>query len=105
LVPSNENGKFKPSFIEAKDVHVSFGNTHALQGVDLNLYPGEITVMMGPNGAGKSTFLRALIGLIPIQSGIIHIGGKDIAGRSVADNCQQVGFLPQDPTPSCLQIL
>ena len=96
-VPSKENGKIKSSFIEAKDVHVSFGNTHVLQGVDLELYPGEITVMMGPNGAGKSTFLRALIGLIPIQSGIIHIGGKDIAGRSVADNCQQVGFLPQDP--------
>jgi energy-coupling factor transport system ATP-binding protein len=97
LVSSIENGKFKSSFIEAKDVHVSFGNTHALQGVDLNLYPGEITVMMGPNGAGKSTLLRALIGLIPIQGGIIHIGGRDIAGRSVADICQQVGFLPQDP--------
>jgi energy-coupling factor transport system ATP-binding protein len=65
--------------------------------VDLKLYPGEIVVMMGPNGAGKSTLLRSLIGLIPIESGSIQVGGTDIAGRSVADICQQVGYLPQDP--------
>ena len=97
LVPSNEDKQIKLSFIEAKDVHVSYGNTHALQGVDLDLYPGEITVMMGPNGAGKSSLLRSLIGLIPIQGGSIRVAGMDIAGRSVADICQQVGFLPQDP--------
>jgi energy-coupling factor transport system ATP-binding protein len=38
-----------------------------------------------------------LIGLIPIQDGRIRVGGQDIAGRSVADICQQVGYLPQDP--------
>ena len=78
-------------------MHVNYGSTLALQGVDLNLYPGEIAVMMGPNGAGKSTLLRSLIGLIPIQAGSICVGGKDIGGRSVADICQQVGYLPQDP--------
>jgi energy-coupling factor transport system ATP-binding protein len=53
--------------------------------------------MMGHNGAGKSTLLRTLIGLTPFDSGSIQVGGKDIAGRSVADVCQQVGYLPQDP--------
>jgi len=97
LVSSEENAELKSSFIQVKDVHVNYGNILALQGVDLNLYPGEIAVMMGSNGAGKSTLLRSLIGLIPIQAGSIYVGGKDIAGRSVADICQQVGYLPQDP--------
>jgi len=96
-VPSDGNEKLKTYFIQAKGVHVKYGSTYALRGVDLKLYPGEIVVMMGPNGAGKSTLLRSLIGLIPIESGSIHVGGTDIAGRSVADICQQVGYLPQDP--------
>jgi energy-coupling factor transport system ATP-binding protein len=78
-------------------VQVSFGNNHALRGVDVSIYPGEITVLMGPNGSGKTTLLRSLIGLIPTQSGSIYVDGKDIKGRSVADICQQVGYLPQDP--------
>lgn len=94
---SVENKKVEPAFIQATGVQVNFGSINALQGVDLNLNPGGITVMMGPNGAGKTTLLRAMIGLIPIQGGCIRVGGKDIAGRSVADICQQVGYLPQDP--------
>lgn len=92
-----EDGKAKPAFIQAKGVRVNFGSSQVLKGVDFNLYPGEITVMMGHNGAGKTTLLRSLIGLIPIQDGCIEVGGKDIAGRTVADICQQVGYLPQDP--------
>jgi energy-coupling factor transport system ATP-binding protein len=85
------------AFIQARDVKVNFGEVEALRGVDLCLYPGEIVVMMGLNGAGKSTMLRTLIGLTPLQNGSIQVAGKDIAGRSVADVCQQVGYLPQDP--------
>ena len=92
-----EDRKVKPAFIQAKGVQVNFGSLQALRGVDLDLYPGEIMVMMGHNGAGKTTLLRALVGLIPLQDGCICIGGKDITGRSVADICQQVGYLPQDP--------
>ncbi len=89
--------KVKPAFIQARGVEVNFGSIQALRGVDLSLYQGEIAVMMGPNGAGKSTMLRTLIGLTPIQKGTIEIDGKDIAGRAVAELCQQVGYLPQDP--------
>ncbi len=84
-------------FIQVREVQVKYGEVQALRGVDMSLYPGEIAVMMGHNGAGKSTLLRALIGLTPLDSGSIQVGGKDIDGRSVADICQQVGYLPQDP--------
>ncbi len=84
-------------FIQVREVQVKYGEVQALRGVDMSLYPGEIAVMMGHNGAGKSTLLRALISLTPLDSGSIQVGGKDIDGRSVADICQQVGYLPQDP--------
>jgi ABC-type multidrug transport system ATPase subunit len=85
------------AFIQARGVKVNFGEVQALRGVDLDIYRGEIAVLMGLNGAGKSTLLRALIGLTPLYSGSIQVAGKDNAGRSVADICQQVGYLPQDP--------
>jgi energy-coupling factor transporter ATP-binding protein EcfA2 len=85
------------AFIQASGMQVNFGEVQALRGVDLRLYPGEIAVMMGLNGAGKSTLLRTLIGLTPLDSGCIQVGGVDIAGKSVAEVCQQVGYLPQDP--------
>jgi energy-coupling factor transporter ATP-binding protein EcfA2 len=85
------------AFIQADGVEVNFGSIQALRGVSLSIYPGEIAVMMGPNGAGKSTLLRSLIGLTPFKNGTIRVDGKDIAGRTVADVCQQVGYLPQDP--------
>ncbi len=91
------SNKTMPSFIYARDVQVNYGSFPALRGVDLDLYPRKITVMLGPNGAGKSTLLRTLVGLVPLQKGTVHVDGKDIAGRSVADICQQVGYLPQDP--------
>jgi energy-coupling factor transporter ATP-binding protein EcfA2 len=89
--------KLNAPFIQVKDLQVSYGNTPALQGVDLNLYHGEIAVIMGPNGAGKSTLLRSIIGLMPFTEGMIRVGGKDVSRMSVADICQQVGYLPQDP--------
>jgi energy-coupling factor transporter ATP-binding protein EcfA2 len=85
------------AFIQADGVEVNYGTLQALRGVNLSLYPGEIAVMMGPNGAGKSTLLRSLIGLTPLTNGKIRVNGEDITGRSVADICQLVGYLPQDP--------
>ena len=85
------------AFIQACGVKVNFGEVQALRGVDLDLFPGEIAVMVGLNGAGKSTLLRSLIGLAPLTDGCIQVAGQDISGKSVADICQQVGYLPQDP--------
>ena len=95
--PADMSPGHKERFIQVQDVHVSYGNIPALRGVSLDLNRGEITVLMGPNGAGKTTLLRSLVSLVPIQGGSIQVADRDIAGRSVADICQQVGYLPQDP--------
>ena len=95
--PAEISDDHTPAYLHASDVQVSFGTAHVLRGVSLSLFPGQITVLMGPNGAGKTTLLRALIGLTPLKAGNVTLAGQDIAGRSVADICQQVGYLPQDP--------
>jgi energy-coupling factor transporter ATP-binding protein EcfA2 len=87
----------KIPFIEAKALKVNYGSVRAVRGVDLNLFSGEIAVMMGPNGAGKSSLLRSLVGLNQLEGGSVQVGGLDNAGRTVAEICQHVGYLPQDP--------
>ena len=52
---------------------------------------------MGPNGSGKTTLLRCLVGLTQPQRGSVWVEGESIAGRSVAEVCRRVGYLPQDP--------
>ena len=97
LPPLETSADHKQAYIQVKDVQVSYGKLQALRGVSFGLYPGQIAVMMGPNGAGKSTLLRAIVGLTALNAGTISVGGMDISGKPVADICQQVGYLPQDP--------
>ncbi|WP_114287862.1 ABC transporter ATP-binding protein [Candidatus Halocynthiibacter alkanivorans] len=64
--------------IEIKDLHLSFGETEVLTGVNLTIEPGEFFSFLGPSGSGKSTLLRAVAGFGPTPKGQILIGGRDI---------------------------
>jgi ABC-type branched-subunit amino acid transport system ATPase component len=57
---------------------VRFGGVVAVDGVSLELLPGEILGLVGPNGSGKSTFLNALCGLVP-ATGEVRVGGDPVA--------------------------
>ena len=59
--------------IKVRDLHKYFGVLHVIQGVDLDVQPGEVVVIIRPSGAGKSTFLRCLNFLEEPSSGIIEI--------------------------------
>jgi energy-coupling factor transporter ATP-binding protein EcfA2 len=85
------------AFIHIDDLVVYYGSIAALQGVSLDLYPGEIAVLMGPNGAGKTTLLRTLIGLQKPDRGHVLVHGEDIARLDVAEVSRTVAYLPQDP--------
>jgi D-allose transport system ATP-binding protein len=61
--------------VEMKGIIKTFGGVQALQGVDLNIYPGEVHVILGENGAGKSTLMKILSGTYPPTSGKIIIAG------------------------------
>ena len=63
--------------ISVKDLTKSFGQTRALDGLDLEVRPGEIHGFLGPNGAGKTTTLRILLGLLRADGGSVEVLGGD----------------------------
>ncbi|QBF47583.1 ATP-binding cassette domain-containing protein [Janibacter limosus] len=58
-----------------KNVGKSYGNVNALQGVNLEVYPGEVTCVLGDNGAGKSTLIKIMAGLHEHTSGSFEVAG------------------------------
>ena len=71
--------------LQVRDLHVSFGATRVLTGVDLDVFPGEVVALLGTNGAGKSTLLRAISGLTPTARGIVRLDGRSITFSDPAD--------------------
>lgn len=61
--------------VAMKDVGKSYGNVNALSGVDLAVYPGEVTCVLGDNGAGKSTLIKIMAGLHEHTSGTFEVNG------------------------------
>lgn len=57
---SNKKPKSNEVKITTKDVHVYYGETEAIKGIDLDIYQNEVIAFIGPSGCGKSTFLRTL---------------------------------------------
>ena len=70
--------------LEMRDIRKSFGNVHALRGVDFSLDRGEITALLGDNGAGKSTLIKIISGLYAPTSGSVEINGERVKRFSVA---------------------
>ena len=62
--------------IEVRNLVKKFGSFTALNGIDLDVYPGEVHALLGDNGAGKSTLIKALSGVHPPTSGEIKVDGE-----------------------------
>ena len=72
------NGEAKETVIEVRDVKVGFGERLVLNGVDLDVYRGEVLGFVGGSGAGKSVLMRTIIGLLPKRGGTISVFGQDM---------------------------
>jgi branched-chain amino acid transport system ATP-binding protein len=66
------------ALLELQDLHVYYGNIHALKGVSLQVEAGEIVALLGANGAGKSTTLNTISGLLRPRSGAVRLEGDDL---------------------------
>ena len=87
------------SLIELENVAKSWGNTTALQAVNLRIEPGSFCVLLGPSGCGKSTTLRMIAGLDVPTSGSVRIDGRDVthlppAERGIAMVFQNYALFP-----------
>ncbi len=71
-----------PTGLEVRGLHVFYGGSHVLQGVDLDVRDGEAVSLVGRNGAGKSTTIAAIMGLLRPRSGSIRVGGVDLGGQA-----------------------
>ena len=80
--------------IEAMDLHKSFGEVRAVDGVDLQIPAGEIYGLVGSDGAGKTTTMRLIVGALKTDMGQASVAGYDI-DKQTEDARAQVGYLSQ----------
>jgi phospholipid/cholesterol/gamma-HCH transport system ATP-binding protein len=82
----NENDQHQGVSVSVRGLHKSFEGQEILKGLDFDVEPGEIFVIMGPSGSGKSVLLKHLIGLEQPDAGEILIDGKPISLPEVMEN-------------------
>jgi ABC-2 type transport system ATP-binding protein len=83
------------SAIVVSGLHKSYGSTHALDGLDLEVATGEVHGFLGPNGAGKSTTIRVLLGLLKGDEGDVSLLGGD-PWRDAAKLHRRLAYVPGD---------
>ena len=71
--------------VELRDISIAFGGIRAVDGVSLDLYPGEVVGLLGHNGAGKSTLIKCLSGAYQADHGQIFINGKEVTINNPRD--------------------
>lgn len=81
--------------LAATDLHVQAGAFPAVRGVSATFQAGQFAAVIGPNGAGKSTFLRALLGLSPVQSGAVTLLHKPLSAWSRSERSRLIAYLAQ----------
>jgi len=83
------------TILSVRSLHVYYGASHALQGVDISLGDG-VHAVLGRNGMGKTTLCNAIMGLVPVTSGSIHFAGTNITGLPTNKIASLgIGYTPQ----------
>jgi len=85
--------------LRARNLHLAFGQTPALRGVDVDVLPGEVVAVMGPSGSGKSTLLHCLAGVLVPDEGEVCFQGTPISSLGEKDRSrlrlERFGFVFQ----------
>lgn len=81
--------------IAAQNITVSLGAHAVVRNVSMEIKSGEIVGFVGPNGAGKTSLLRALLRLVPVDSGAVFLDGADITAEPPHKHARTIAYLPQ----------
>ncbi|WP_322515834.1 urea ABC transporter ATP-binding subunit UrtE [Rhodopseudomonas palustris] len=78
------------------DLHVAYGQSEVLHGLNIDVAPNEIVAIMGRNGMGKTTLMKSLMGIIPQRSGSISMEGAELGGlKSYERVAKGLAYVPQ----------
>ncbi|OAH12300.1 amino acid ABC transporter ATP-binding protein [Streptomyces jeddahensis] len=100
-----ETPAIRPAAVEVHDVHKWYGAHRVLDGIDLTVQPGEVTVILGPSGSGKSTLLRVINHLEKPEIGYVSVNGeligvrrhgerlKELSERAILAQRSRIGFV------------
>jgi urea transport system ATP-binding protein len=73
-----------------------YGGSHILRGLDFEVPPGKVTVLLGRNGVGKTTLLKTLMGLVAARSGAINFNGQNLTAAAPYQRARAgLGYVPQ----------
>lgn len=85
--------------MRADNLKKRFGRRTVVDGVTIEVNPGEIVGLLGPNGAGKTTSFYMIVGLIPPDAGAVRLDGHDLSGMPMYKRARQgLGYLCQEPS-------
>ncbi len=64
--------------LDARDLHIAYGDIRAVSGVNFHLEKGELVSIIGANGAGKTSILNGIMGIVPLKKGKIHFDNEEM---------------------------
>ncbi|MBW5801664.1 ABC transporter ATP-binding protein [Halomonas elongata] len=88
----------KPPRLTGEALCAGYDSRRVLDGVDLTVAEGKLTILLGPNGSGKSTLLKTLARTLTPSAGRVYLDGQDIHRRNTREVAQRLGILPQGPS-------
>lgn len=88
-LPPRRDGEAPPeAVIRVRGLKVGFGEELVMDGLDLDVYRGEVLGFVGASGAGKSVLTRAILGLLPKRAGLIEVYGENVDALSTAERAR-----------------
>ena len=85
------------SFLEVKDLHGWYGESHVLHGVNFHVNEGEVVTLLGRNGAGRTSTMRSVMGLIGARKGSIKVRGVETISMATHRIAQLgIGYCPEE---------
>ena len=82
--------------LEVDDIHAAYGKVKVLFGLSITVQSGEVHCLLGRNGAGKTTLIKAIMGLLPISSGKVTLGGEELSQLAPYEiPRRRIGLIPQ----------
>ena len=83
--------------LRIRDLHAHYGTSHVVQGITIDINPGEAVAVFGRNGVGKTTLLKTIAGWLKPSAGTIEVEGRRVDGLTPDKICHfGVGFVPED---------